>query len=144
MTETSKKPPINTNFDKIPDKLKKEKKWINWEYGQWSEIKKKFDKKPCGRFIDYYNNQDLWLSFEDARDNCILSDGREGMGYILLGSGYIFVDIDGITNKESMELNEIDQAISSYTEISINKNGYHIIFEAPAVDFPRNVIHAPG
>lgn len=138
------KPKIETKFDNIADKLKEENKWFNWEYGDYDAKKNKFAKKPCARFYDTYN-PDKWLSFESAKNNCISSEGREGMAFVLKDSDYIFVDIDGIDiTKDNGNILEIVNKIASYTERSIYGKGLHIIFEGSALDFPRTVINVEG
>lgn len=132
----------------IPSSLRDRPQWLLWRLEQHSG-----EKKP--RKIPYYTNGRRRTGEQGAPDDraalvsydaaimATVDGDYPGVGFAFLpGDGLIGIDLDGMLDSETGEINErgrsIIEACASYTELSPSGRGVHIIVAGETETFKSN------
>ncbi len=122
---------FSMKFDKIPDELKALRQWLLWRLEERDDRMTKVPYQLNGRHADVTAPK-TWNTF----DVCVraLQTGRfSGIGFVFAkgAAAYAGVDLDkcrdpqnGVTEPWAVQIIE---ELSSYTELSQSKTGWHII-----------------
>lgn len=137
------------NTRTIPQELKDLNKWITWRNGDWNEKKGKYEKIPnCSFKPEGSRREDPFFDEYNPFNSVVFS---EKIGFVLTKSDNIYgldLDFEKGMDKDEFEAKarEIIAKFSSFTEVSVNGEGYHIFFRAPFIDltnrnkaFPENI-----
>lgn len=96
-------------------------RWV-WKDGKW-------DKPPL--FGATVNNPESWLTFDNALTYAMPREDVDGVGFGMLTSPFVAVDIDGCRDPATGQIAEFAQRVvdrlSSYTEITVSGTGLRII-----------------
>ncbi len=121
--------------NKIPDELKKLKRWVVWR----SEPSDKPGGKPrkVPHTVDgrnaKSNDPKTWTTFEAALKAYKTGDYAGLMFAMVPEDGYVFVDLDGCRGAKNKTLNKLADKIvrqfDSYTEVSVSGTGVHILIK---------------
>lgn len=132
----------------VPASLRGRPQWLLWRFEQHPG-----EKKP--RKIPYYTNGRRRTGEQGSpEDRAALviydvaarsTDGYAGVGFAFLpGDGLIGIDLDGMIDAETGEINErgrsIIEACASYTELSPSGHGVHIIAAGETETFKSNAV----
>jgi putative DNA primase/helicase len=117
----------------VPMELQKLKQWVCWEARQRNERLTKVPVNPYTRRDISINEQDNWMTFEDAIASCE-QNGLSGIGFVFTENDpYVGIDIDKCIDEQgnfATFAREITLKINSYTERSPSGRGIHIICKA--------------
>jgi len=117
---------MDFEYDNIPEKLKKEKRWVLWRK---KKMQGRSTKVPINALTGNgakSNDPNTWTTYEEAIKNAELFRAN-GVGF-QLGNGYFGVDIDHALDNTEL-INEFTTTLNSYTEVSQSGEGIHIICE---------------
>lgn len=118
-------------FDKIPEYLKREDRWVCWRTEDRGGKPTKVPINPLTGNRAMSNNPSTWGSFYDAIECLQKGTGLNGIGFMFNGDGIVGVDIDNCRDPESGVIEDfakdIINTIDSYTETSQSGKGIHII-----------------
>lgn len=127
-------------YDNIPYELKELDRWCCFKIEQGTNGRKtKRPYNPLTNQMAKSNDENTWVSFEDAAS---LSINYDGIGFFFK-EPYIGVDLDGVGKEitEYLENEEAENIVSefieileTYAEVSPSGNGIHLIVkgELPA------------
>lgn len=124
------------DLHRVPAALRDRAQWLVWRFEQQPG-----DKKP--RKVPYYAGGSRRLGKQgsdddrarlvrfDAAVRALQADGMSGIGFAFLpGDGLVGIDLDGVIDPETGELQEraagIIKACASFTELSPSGKGVHI------------------
>ena len=128
------------NYDKLPDEIKQEKRFVLWTNQKKPIIPKSVESKDGGigassvdsSTWDTYENAIKYLSIaQKQNDNDII-----GIGFVL-GDGFCAVDIDHYKEKSGgiYVVKEFQDKLKTYLELSKSNDGYHFLFKCNDMSF---------
>ncbi len=127
---------VRANF---PPDLLAQRRWLNWRYETVNGKRTKVPYNARGFQKASTTNSDTWSTFDQAAASLVTND-RDGAGYVFAGDGYIGLDFDKCRDKDTGEIapwaQEKVTRMNSYTEVSPSGTGLHI--------YVRASLHAPG
>ena len=87
---------LDVRPDNIPDELKAINQWVSWKWA-WDKKMQKFKKPPFNPVTDNpsYTAPEGQSTFDRAVDRWRLDEKTDGIGFVLIGTPYIGLDIDG-------------------------------------------------
>ena len=120
-------------YDKIPEELKRESRWVCWKTEKRKDKPTKVLKNPITGKNAMSNKPETWDSYNAAL-NGRQKYGFDGIGFVFNGDGITGLDIDDCRDPDTGALNDVARDIVSimdtYTEISPSGRGLHLIFRA--------------
>lgn len=113
-------------FDRLPECLRAEKRWLMWRY---ETRKGKKTKVPYSVYGGMASSTDpkTWTDF-DLCEESMFRMGADGIGFCL-GAGWVGLDIDhavtdGVLGEQAKAMCD---RLKSYTELSPSRAGVHVI-----------------
>lgn len=127
----------------IPDELKAIRNWVLWQF-VWDLRREKWDKPPYQPNGDKAKSNDpaTWSSFDDAM-NAYLAGGYDGVGFELLDSGMVGIDLDSCRDPDSGGIlfpwvTDLIARANTFTDISPSDLGFKLIGRGVWPDERRN------
>ena len=119
-------PATTAKYAAVPDAMKRERRWVTWQYEIRDGKKTKVPHTP-GKGQAKSTDPETWVTFEEA---CRAAEFYSGIGFVL-GDGWLGVDADHVRDPDTGEwlpgiLDEI-KSLGSYAELSPSKTGAHVI-----------------
>lgn len=115
---------VAVDFGSIPDEIKKERRWVVWEYLWRGNSWVKFPHQKAN-----LASRDEWLEFEEAKKLYESNKKYSGIGFCL-GDGFAGVDFDSchdlVDGTEELQSILVRQ-LNSYTEISPTGTGVKVL-----------------
>ena len=124
--DPSPTPATTAKYAAVPDAMKRERRWVTWQYEIRDGKKTKVPHTP-GKGQAKSTDRETWVSFDEA---CRAEQFYSGIGFVL-GDGWLGLDADHVRRPSTGEwlpgiLDEI-KSVQSYAEISPSKTGAHVI-----------------
>lgn len=119
-------PATTAKYAAVPDAMKRERRWVTWQYEIRDGKKTKVPHTP-GKGQAKSTDPETWVTFEEA---CQAEEFYSGIGFVL-GDGWLGLDADHVRDPDTGEwlpgiLDEI-KSVQSYAELSPSRSGAHVI-----------------
>lgn len=113
------------NYDKIPEEMKKERRWVLWQREERDGRVTKIPFDPNTGAMAKSNDESTWGTFEQCLQK---QPAYDGLGF-MLGMGFFGVDLDHVLkNDEGRAMaRDFSEALNTYCEVSQSGDGIHFI-----------------
>ena len=119
-------PAASDKYAAVPDAMKCERRWVNWQFEVRDGRKTKVLHTP-GRGPAKSTDPSTWVTFEEA---CHAEQFYSGIGFCL-GDGWLGIDWDDVRDPETGAwlpgIEEEIVSVESYAELSPSGRGAHVI-----------------
>ena len=133
MENPSKPKALTVHVAKIPEELKRQDKWVVWDFIYKPGAKKPWTKPPyqANRMKASVTDPSTWCSFGEA-EMAYLNNGFAGIGFVLDGTGVVGIDLDNCASYQDGWIEPWAQDIvtkfpGEYIEWSPTGTGLHIV-----------------